>query len=61
MLGVMQPMEGLAGQQIVLGVSGGLAAYKAAYELLTQPFYWDKTAHGHSEVTEEAEGQKAIA
>jgi cellulose synthase/poly-beta-1,6-N-acetylglucosamine synthase-like glycosyltransferase len=23
-----------------------LAAYKAAYEVLTRPFYWDKTAHG---------------
>ena len=28
---------------------GTLAAYKAAWELITQPFYWDKTAHGHSE------------
>ena len=25
---------------------GTLAAYKAMYELLTQPFFWDKTAHG---------------
>jgi len=25
---------------------GTLAAYKAFYELLTQPFYWDKTTHG---------------
>lgn len=23
------------------------AAWKAAWEMLTQPFYWDKTAHGH--------------
>ncbi len=23
-----------------------LAAYKAVYEVLTKPFYWDKTAHG---------------
>ncbi|MBR9842724.1 MAG: glycosyltransferase, partial [Rhodobacteraceae bacterium] len=23
-----------------------LAAYKALYELITNPFYWDKTAHG---------------
>jgi len=23
-----------------------LAAYKAAWEMLVQPFYWDKTAHG---------------
>jgi len=25
---------------------GTLAAYKAFYELLTKPFYWDKTTHG---------------
>jgi cellulose synthase/poly-beta-1,6-N-acetylglucosamine synthase-like glycosyltransferase len=25
-----------------------LAAYKAAYELIAKPFYWDKTMHGHS-------------
>lgn len=31
---------------------GTLAAYKAVYELLTQPFYWDKTAHGVFERTE---------
>jgi hypothetical protein len=24
-----------------------LAAYKALWELLTKPFYWDKTSHGH--------------
>ena len=24
-----------------------LAAYKALWELLTRPFYWDKTSHGH--------------
>jgi glycosyltransferase XagB len=24
-----------------------LAAYKAAWEMLTKPFYWDKTSHGH--------------
>ena len=24
-----------------------LAAYKAAWEVLTKPFYWDKTSHGH--------------
>jgi hypothetical protein len=23
-----------------------LAAYKAAWEMLVQPFYWDKTTHG---------------
>ncbi len=31
---------------------GTLAAYKAVYELLTQPFYWDKTTHGVFERTE---------
>jgi glycosyltransferase XagB len=25
---------------------GALAAYKALWELVTQPFYWDKTTHG---------------
>ncbi|PRY78403.1 cellulose synthase/poly-beta-1,6-N-acetylglucosamine synthase-like glycosyltransferase [Yoonia maritima] len=25
---------------------GALAAYKGIYELVTKPFYWDKTAHG---------------
>ena len=24
-----------------------LAAYKGTWELLTRPFYWDKTSHGH--------------
>ena len=24
------------------------AAYKALFELITQPFYWDKTQHGHT-------------
>lgn len=27
---------------------GTLAVYKAAWELVTRPFYWDKTTHGHS-------------
>ena len=27
---------------------GAIAAYKALYELVFQPFFWDKTAHGHS-------------
>ncbi len=27
---------------------GVIAAYKALYELVVKPFYWDKTAHGHS-------------
>lgn len=26
---------------------GALASYKAAWEMLTKPFYWDKTSHGH--------------
>lgn len=26
---------------------GALASYKAAWELVRKPFYWDKTAHGH--------------
>ncbi|MEO9611897.1 MAG: glycosyltransferase family 2 protein [Nitratireductor sp.] len=26
---------------------GALASYKAFYELLVKPFYWDKTQHGH--------------
>lgn len=26
---------------------GTLAAYKAAWEVVTKPFYWDKTSHGH--------------
>ncbi|MFL4471870.1 glycosyltransferase family 2 protein [Tateyamaria armeniaca] len=28
---------------------GSLASYKALYELVTKPFYWDKTQHGHGE------------
>ncbi|MEN8893867.1 glycosyltransferase [Planktotalea arctica] len=27
---------------------GTLAIYKGAWELITRPFYWDKTSHGHS-------------
>ena len=27
---------------------GAIAAYKALYELILVPFYWDKTQHGHS-------------
>lgn len=26
---------------------GALASYKAAWELISRPFYWDKTSHGH--------------
>jgi glycosyltransferase XagB len=29
---------------------GTLAIYKGAWELITKPFYWEKTAHGHSKV-----------
>lgn len=28
-----------------------LAAYKAAWEMLTRPFYWEKTSHGHFDQT----------
>jgi hypothetical protein len=24
-----------------------LAAYKALWEMMHKPFYWDKTSHGH--------------
>ncbi len=27
---------------------GALAAYKAMWELITKPYFWDKTDHGHS-------------
>lgn len=27
---------------------GAIASYKALYEVLVKPFYWDKTQHGHS-------------
>ncbi|WP_322866351.1 glycosyltransferase [Aquicoccus sp. G2-2] len=30
---------------------GAIAAYKALYELIFRPFYWDKTQHGHSLTT----------
>lgn len=40
---------------------GALASYKAFYELITQPFYWDKTAHGHSEAELDEVQEKAIA
>ena len=39
---------------------GAIAAYKALYELIFKPFYWDKTAHGLSldilDVPEVSEG-----
>jgi cellulose synthase/poly-beta-1,6-N-acetylglucosamine synthase-like glycosyltransferase len=30
---------------------GALASYKAAWEMVTNPFYWDKTSHGHFDQT----------
>ena len=33
---------------------GSLASYKALYELVVKPFYWDKTQHGHGQ---DEEGQ----
>ncbi|WP_372614242.1 glycosyltransferase [Aquicoccus sp.] len=32
---------------------GAIAAYKALYELVFRPFFWDKTQHGHSLKTPE--------
>ena len=34
---------------------GAIAAYKALYELVAQPFYWDKTQHGHSLISPKPE------
>jgi hypothetical protein len=31
---------------------GALAAYKALWELVRMPFFWDKTQHGVSELTD---------
>ncbi|MDF3607436.1 glycosyltransferase family 2 protein [Paracoccus sp. DMF-8] len=36
---------------------GCLAGWKAIYEVVTRPFYWDKTAHGIYDATSEAEAQ----
>ncbi|WP_078059054.1 glycosyltransferase family 2 protein [Tropicimonas marinistellae] len=33
-----------------------LASYKAFYEVLTRPFFWDKTSHGHYDETEAETG-----
>ncbi len=33
---------------------GCLAAWKAIYEVVTRPFYWDKTSHGHFDGTNDA-------
>ena len=32
---------------------GALASYKALYELVAKPFYWDKTQHGHGKADSE--------
>jgi cellulose synthase/poly-beta-1,6-N-acetylglucosamine synthase-like glycosyltransferase len=32
---------------------GALASYKAAWEMVAKPFYWDKTSHGHFDPTED--------
>lgn len=34
--------------QHVYFMLNAFAAYKALFELITQPFYWDKTQHGHT-------------
>ncbi|RUS58507.1 glycosyltransferase [Pseudorhodobacter sp. E13] len=31
---------------------GALASYKAAWEMVSKPFYWDKTSHGHFDPSE---------
>jgi glycosyltransferase XagB len=28
------------------------AAYKALYEVVARPFYWDKTSHGHFDLSD---------
>ncbi|MEQ3710568.1 MAG: glycosyltransferase [Tateyamaria sp.] len=33
---------------------GALASYKALYELVVKPFYWDKTQHGHGKADSDA-------
>ena len=41
---------------------GSVAAYKAVWELLWRPFYWDKTAHGiHDDVADKAASAPAPA
>ena len=35
---------------------GAMAAYKALYEIVFKPFYWDKTAHGYSLKGDELQG-----
>ena len=36
---------------------GVLAAYKALWELVVDPFYWDKTQHGQAEEEPEPEAE----
>lgn len=38
---------------------GSLASYKAAWELVARPFYWDKTSHGHFDPPELAPDRPA--
>lgn len=33
---------------------GCLAGWKAIYEVVTRPFYWDKTSHGHFDAAQES-------
>jgi cellulose synthase/poly-beta-1,6-N-acetylglucosamine synthase-like glycosyltransferase len=40
---------------------GVVAAYKALYELIFAPFYWDKTQHGHSLASDTSEENQAEA
>lgn len=40
---------------------GCLAGWKAIYEVVTRPFYWDKTAHGIYDATTETEVQDPAA
>lgn len=40
---------------------GALASYKAAWELITRPFYWDKTSHGHFDPLEVAANAPAAS
>ncbi|MEP5153546.1 glycosyltransferase family 2 protein, partial [Planktotalea sp.] len=40
---------------------GTLAIYKGAWELITRPFYWEKTAHGHSQADQDAPPSEEVA
>ena len=37
---------------------GCLAAWKAIYEVITRPFYWDKTSHGHFDLSLDETGSE---